>query len=157
MKDLSRREFLKVSGASMLAAAAATAGAGLINPAKAEEVDPNEGEKVEIKNNFEPTVPGVAGVVDRKSMPTKDWDDPDIKLKVRWSGVNFYEFVLPNGKTIIMDPYFDDPNDAHNEHKYTPTDLPGGSWEQMRASLRRLMGMHGLRVYPGHGESGVIA
>ena len=37
------------------------------------------------------------------------------------------------------------------------TDLPGGSWEQMRASLRRLMGMHGLRVYPGHGESGVIA
>lgn len=36
------------------------------------------------------------------------------------------------------------------------TDLPGGSWEQMRASLRRLMALHGLHVYPGHGESGVI-
>ena len=36
------------------------------------------------------------------------------------------------------------------------TDLPGGSWEELRASLRRLMALHGVRVYPGHGESGVI-
>ena len=128
MKDISRRDFLKVSGASMLAAAATAATAGLTLNAKAETVDPNEGEKVEIKNNFAPAVPGISGVMDRKNLPTKDWDDPDIKLKVRWSGVNFYEFVLPNGKTIIMDPYFDDPNDEHNEHKYTPTDLSGGKW-----------------------------
>ncbi len=100
----------------------------LTGRAVAETVDPNEAEKVEIKNNFEPTVPGVAGVLDRKNLPTKDWDDPDIKLKVRWSGVNFYEFVLPNGNTIIMDPYWDDPNDAHNEYNYTPTDLSGGKW-----------------------------
>lgn len=97
MKEFSRRDFLKVSGAGVLAAAASTAGISL--KAKAEQ-DMNEGEKVEIKNNFEPTVPGVSGVMDRKNLPTKDWDDPDIKLKVRWSGVNFYEFVLPNGKLI---------------------------------------------------------
>lgn len=126
MKEISRRDFLKASGATMLAAAAATASGTLLNTAKAEDV--NEGEKVEIKNNFEPSVPGVSGVLDRKNLPTKDWDDPDIKLKVRWSGVNFYEFVLPNGKTIIMDPYYDDPNGTHNEYKYTPTDLPGGQW-----------------------------
>lgn len=126
MKDISRRDFLKVSGASMLAAAATAATAGLTLNAKAEQN--LEGEKVEIKNTFEPSVPGVAGVIDRVNMPTKDWDDPDLKLKVRWSGVNFFEFVLPNGKTIVMDPYFDDPNDKHNEYKWTPTDLPGGEW-----------------------------
>ena len=97
MKELSRRDFLKVSGAGMLAAAAATTGIALPGSAIAEAADPNEGEKVEIKNSFEPTVPGVSGVLDRKNLPTKDWDDPDIKLKVRWSGVNFYEFVLPTG------------------------------------------------------------
>lgn len=32
------------------------------------------------------------------------------------------------------------------------TDLPGGSWEQMSASLRRLAALEGdYRVYPGHG------
>ena len=40
---------------------------------------------------------------------------------------------------------------------YGRTDLPGGSWEQLRASLQRLMALHGLRVYPGHGESGYMA
>lgn len=39
---------------------------------------------------------------------------------------------------------------------YGRTDLPGGSWDQLRASLQRLMGLHGVNVYPGHGESGVI-
>ena len=67
-------------------------------------------------------------VFDRKTLPVKQWDDPSVLVKLRWSGVNFYEFVLPNGKTIVMDPYFDDPNDAHNEYKYTPTDLPAGEW-----------------------------
>ena len=67
-------------------------------------------------------------VFDRAALPVKQWDDPSVLVKLRWSGVNFYEFVLPNGKTIVMDPYFDDPNDAHNEYKYTPTDLPAGEW-----------------------------
>ena len=36
------------------------------------------------------------------------------------------------------------------------TDLPGGSWEQLRQSLRRLIMLHGVRIHPGHGESGYI-
>ena len=36
------------------------------------------------------------------------------------------------------------------------TDLPGGSWQALEGSLQRLMGLHGVRVYPGHGESGCI-
>ena len=33
------------------------------------------------------------------------------------------------------------------------TDLPGGSWEVLRASLNRLVQLEGdYRVYPGHGE-----
>ena len=39
---------------------------------------------------------------------------------------------------------------------YGRTDLPGGSPEQMRASLRRLLTLHGLRFYPGHGPGSVI-
>lgn len=39
---------------------------------------------------------------------------------------------------------------------YGRTDLPGGSMVQMRASLRRLLGMHGCRAYPGHGGNFVI-
>ena len=71
MKDISRRDFLKVSGASMLAAAATAATAGITLNAKAETVDPNEGEKVEITNNFAPAVPGGSGLMDRKNTPTK--------------------------------------------------------------------------------------
>ena len=67
-------------------------------------------------------------VVDREKMKTKEWDDNELLLRLRWNGVNFYEFVLPNGKTIVMDPYFDDPNDPHNEYKYTPTDKSAGEW-----------------------------
>lgn len=69
-------------------------------------------------------------VVDREVMETKNWDDQDILMKVRWSGVNFYEFVLPNGKTIVMDPYYDPDTSGtgHNEFNYTPTDLPAGEW-----------------------------
>lgn len=70
-----------------------------------------------------------SAVVDRENMETKNWDDPDILFKVRWSGVNFYEFVLPNGKTIVMDPYYDkSAPGGHNEYNYTPTDLPAGEW-----------------------------
>lgn len=39
---------------------------------------------------------------------------------------------------------------------YGRFDLPGGDWRQLRDSLQRLMGLHGLRIYPGHGESGSI-
>ena len=39
---------------------------------------------------------------------------------------------------------------------YGRTDLPGGSWPVLRDSLRRLMGLHGLRIHPGHGESGAL-
>lgn len=39
---------------------------------------------------------------------------------------------------------------------YGRTDLPGGSEQQMRASLRRLFAMHGHRFYPGHGPGDVI-
>lgn len=39
---------------------------------------------------------------------------------------------------------------------YGRTDLPGGSQEQMRASLRRLFTLHGCRFYPGHGQGNVI-
>ncbi|MBE6123865.1 MAG: MBL fold metallo-hydrolase [Erysipelotrichaceae bacterium] len=71
---------------------------------------------------------GKSEVLNRKALPVRKWDDPELLVKIRWDGVNFYEFVLPNGKTIVMDPYFDDPNDAHNEFKYTPTDLPAGEY-----------------------------
>lgn len=38
------------------------------------------------------------------------------------------------------------------------TDLPGGSWEQMCASLKRLAGIEAnLWVLPGHGESTMLA
>ena len=40
---------------------------------------------------------------------------------------------------------------------YGRTDLPGGSWPQLAQSLRRLIQLHGARIYPGHGEGGVIA
>ena len=39
---------------------------------------------------------------------------------------------------------------------YGRTDLPGGSEEQMRASLRRLFTLSGCRFYPGHGPGGII-
>jgi glyoxylase-like metal-dependent hydrolase (beta-lactamase superfamily II) len=39
---------------------------------------------------------------------------------------------------------------------YGRTDLPGGSEEQMRASLRRLFTLSGCRFYPGHGPGGTI-
>jgi len=77
---------------------------------------------------------GVAGVasastvVDRTALEVKEWDDPELMLRIRWSGVNFYEMVLPTGEAIVIDPYYDDPEGTHNEYKYTPTDLPGGEW-----------------------------
>ena len=38
------------------------------------------------------------------------------------------------------------------------TDLPGGSWEQMQASLKRLSQIEAnLWVLPGHGESTMLA
>lgn len=38
------------------------------------------------------------------------------------------------------------------------TDLPGGSWEQMCASLKRLAGIEAnLWILPGHGESTMLA
>lgn len=39
---------------------------------------------------------------------------------------------------------------------YGRTDLPGGSEEQMRASLRRLFTFHGHRIYPGHYEGDTL-
>lgn len=39
---------------------------------------------------------------------------------------------------------------------YGRTDLPGGDWDQMRSSLKRLMGLHGLHIHPGHGEEGML-
>lgn len=36
---------------------------------------------------------------------------------------------------------------------YGRTDLPGGSMQQMRQSLRRLLTMSGLYAHPGHGSS----
>ena len=71
----------------------------------------------------------ISAVINRATLGTKDWNDPTLKLRLRWSGVNFYEFVLPNGKTIVMDPYFDtEPAGGHNEFNYTPTKLSAGEW-----------------------------
>lgn len=39
---------------------------------------------------------------------------------------------------------------------YGRTDFPGGSWADLIRSLKRLMDLHGLRIYPGHGEGGII-
>lgn len=39
---------------------------------------------------------------------------------------------------------------------YGRTDLPGGSMQQMRQSLRRLLALHGLYAHPGHGGSFII-
>lgn len=39
---------------------------------------------------------------------------------------------------------------------YGRTDLPGGSEEQIRASIRRLFTFHGCRFFPGHGPGNVI-
>lgn len=39
---------------------------------------------------------------------------------------------------------------------YGRTDLPGGSEEQMRSSLRRLFTYHGHRIYPGHYEGDTL-
>lgn len=115
-KKLSRREFLKVSALSAVGVAALGANAAAAQEEKAEQ------------RAQKPAAPGIAGVVNRSALRKRAWDDPDILLKVRWSGVNFYELVLPGDRTIVMDPYFDDPDNDHNEYKYTPTDLPGGEW-----------------------------
>jgi hydroxyacylglutathione hydrolase len=40
---------------------------------------------------------------------------------------------------------------------YGRTDLPGGSEEQMRASLRRLLTFHGCRIHPGHGPGDILS
>ena len=41
---------------------------------------------------------------------------------------------------------------------YGRVDLPGGSWREMVASLRRLLALDGgLRVYPGHGPDALLA
>jgi glyoxylase-like metal-dependent hydrolase (beta-lactamase superfamily II) len=40
---------------------------------------------------------------------------------------------------------------------YGRTDLPGGSEDQMIASLKRLLAMDGsIQVYPGHGPATMI-
>ena len=39
---------------------------------------------------------------------------------------------------------------------YGRTDLPGGSLEQMRASIRRLNTYKGHRIHPGHGPGDTI-
>ncbi len=39
---------------------------------------------------------------------------------------------------------------------YGRTDLMGGSATMMRESLRRLFSMHGVRIWPGHGEDDTI-
>jgi glyoxylase-like metal-dependent hydrolase (beta-lactamase superfamily II) len=40
---------------------------------------------------------------------------------------------------------------------YGRTDLPGGDWNQLEKSLRRLLSMdRDIKVYPGHGESTTI-
>ena len=92
-----------------------------------------------------------SAVINRHNLPVRAWDDPAVMLKLRWSGVNFYEFVLPNGKTVVMDPYFDDVNDAHNEYKYTPTDLSAGEWvngghsgQDYMLALKRIMTEEGI-------------
>lgn len=120
--NMSRRNFLKVSAAGLAGVAASTAVGGLSTAAA------EENKAAQTGATGAAGISGTAHVVDRATLEKKAWNDPSLLLKVRWSGVNFYEFVLPNGKTIVMDPYFDDPNNEHNEYKYTPTDLPGGKW-----------------------------
>ncbi|NLA53738.1 MAG: MBL fold metallo-hydrolase [Clostridiales bacterium] len=39
---------------------------------------------------------------------------------------------------------------------YGRTDLPGGSMQQMRQSLRNILSLHGLYAHPGHGNSFMI-
>lgn len=39
---------------------------------------------------------------------------------------------------------------------YGRTDLPGGSMQQMRQSLRKILNLHGLYAHPGHGNSFII-
>ena len=125
-KEFSRRDFLKLSATS-----AAVLGAAMVPPAVMADsgfVSEQPPVTETPKNTAIPSVPGLSGVLDRAQLDTCDWNDPKLLLNVRWSGVNFYEFVLPNGKTLVMDPYWDDPNNSHNEFKYTPTDLPAGEW-----------------------------
>lgn len=115
-KGLSRRSFLKATAVGAVGIAAmSTAAAGVAEQKQEDAMS-------------KPWIPGEAGVVDRGTLQRRAWNDKDVKLKVRWSGVNFYEFVLSDGTSIVMDPYFDDPNNTHNEYKYTPTDLPAGEW-----------------------------
>ncbi len=126
-KGLSRRQFLKVSAAGALGVAAlgtkAVLGIDGGTAAMAEQGRAQERESPASGQSLR-----ASGVLNRAALEKRAWDDPKILLKVRWSGVNFYEFVLPSGVSIVMDPYFDDPNNDHNEYNYTPTDLPGGEW-----------------------------
>lgn len=39
---------------------------------------------------------------------------------------------------------------------YGRTDLPGGSMQQMRQSLRKILSLHGYKAHPGHGSSFII-
>lgn len=130
-KDISRRDFLKLSAATTAGTIGVAALGTMVTPsaAMAEKCITEQPPITETPANVAvPAVPGLAGVLDREKLEVRSWDDPKVLVKVRWSGVNFYEFVLPNGKTIVMDPYWDDPDNDHNEYKYTPTDLSGGEW-----------------------------
>ena len=63
-------------------------------------MDSNEGEKAE-KSNFEPSAPGISGVMDRKSLPTKDWGDP----KATHSAYKHTPSDLPGGKCVHVGEY----------------------------------------------------
>lgn len=125
-EKMTRRTFLKASAAGALGMAALGASTALTAEDKA--AAPESPVALGDESSKKISVPGTAGVLNRKLLEKKSWNDPNQQMKVRWSGVNFYEFVLPNGKTIVIDPYFDDPDNDHNEFKYTPTHLPGGEW-----------------------------
>lgn len=118
---LSRRDFLKASAISAL-------GVATLGPSVALGESTDASAPASEAPAAGAAAAGASGVVDRAALSHRAWDDPELLVKIRWSGVNFYEFVLPSGVSIVMDPYFDDPDNDHNEYKYTPTDLPGGEW-----------------------------
>lgn len=78
-------------------------------------------------------------------------------------GVRFEGFRTPGhtpGSVCLLDREHDVlfTGDTLFADGYGRTDFPGGSDEEMRASLRRLLGMDGgLVVYSGHGEADGMA
>lgn len=85
----------------------------------------------------------------------KLYDGDEIKL----AGLNFKVLETPGhtegGLSFIVDDYIIT-GDTLFKFGYGRHDLPSGSFEKLKQSLRKLYSYKGMKTLPGHGEEGEI-